>query len=67
MRIRFALFILLVVLVLCVKQSTVSPPQEDILYQEEGFFTQKPDSALQILDMLKVGMLSEKERAHYCL
>ena len=46
MRIHFALFILLVVLVSCVKQSTVSPPQEGILYQVEGIFTQKPGCAL---------------------
>ena len=67
MRIRFVLFILLAVLVSCAKQSTVPPSQEDILYQVEGFFIQKPDSALQILDTLNVDVLSEKERAHYCL
>ena len=67
MRIHFALFILLAVLASCAKQSSIPPLQEVILYQVEGFFTQKPDSALQILDTLKVGKLSEKERAHYCL
>ncbi len=67
MRIRFVLFILLAVLVSCAKQSTVPPSQEDILYQVEGFFIQKPDSALQILDTLNVDVLSEKERAHFCL
>ena len=67
MRIRFALFILLAVLVSCAKRPTVLSPQEDILYQVEDFFSQKPDSALQILDTLNVDVLSEKERAHYCL
>ena len=67
MRIRFVLFILLAVLVSCAKQSTVPTSQEDILYQVEGFFIQKPDSALQILDTLNGDVLSEKERAHYCL
>ena len=67
MRIHFALFILLTVLASCAKQSTVPLPKEDILYQAECFFTQKPDSALQILDTLNLDMLSEKERAHYCL
>lgn len=67
MRIHCALFILLTVLASCAKQSTVPLPQEDILYQVEGFFTQKPDSVLQILDTLNLDMLSEKERAHYCL
>lgn len=51
----------------CVKQPNVPPIQEDILYQVEGFYSQKHDSALQILDTLSVDVLSEKERAHYCL
>lgn len=46
---------------------TVPNPQEDILYQVENFFSQKLDSALQILDTLNIEVLSEKERAHYCL
>lgn len=46
---------------------TTSCPQEDVLYQVEGFFSQKPDSVLQILDTLNIEVLSEKERAHYCL
>jgi len=33
----------------------------------ESFFSQKPDSALQILDTLTLETLSEKEYAHYCL
>ena len=48
-------------------KSTVPSPQEDVLYQVEGYFGQKPDSVLQILDTLNLDMLSEKERAHYCL
>ena len=51
----------------CANKTTLPPPQEDILYQVEGFFSQKPDSALQILDTLTWGTLSEKEYAHYCL
>ena len=46
---------------------TVPNPQEDVLYQVENFFSQKPDSALQILDTLNIEVLSEEERAHYCL
>ena len=42
-------------------------PQEDKLYQLEYYSATKPDSVLQILDTLDVGVLSEKERAHYCL
>lgn len=42
-------------------------PQEDMLYQMESFFGQKPDSVLQILDTLNIKVFSEKERAHYCL
>ena len=48
-------------------KSTVPSPQEDVLYQVEGYFGQKPDSVLQILDTLNLDMLSEKEWAHYCL
>lgn len=51
----------------CAKRPTMPPPQEDILYQVEDFLAPKPDSALQILDTLNVDVLSEKERAHYCL
>ena len=57
---------LLLALAACAKQST-TPLQEDVLYQIERFYTQKPDSALQILDTINVGVFSEKERAHYCL
>ena len=41
--------------------------EEDVLYQVEGYFGQKPDSILHIIDTLNLDMLSEKERAHYCL
>ena len=42
-------------------------PQADILYQLEFYSAAKPDSVMQILDTLNVDVLSEKERAHYCL
>lgn len=42
-------------------------PQEDLLYQIEYFYQPKPDSAARILDTLDISVLSEKERAHYCL
>lgn len=42
-------------------------PQEETLYQLEYLIASKPDSALQVLDTLNVSVLSEKERAHYCL
>ena len=67
MRIRFSLFLLLAVLASCAKQPIVPPPQEDVLYQIEDCFAQTPDSVMQILDTLDVTVLSEKERAHYCL
>ena len=51
----------------CTKNSTPPPPEEDMLYRVECFYQVKPDSALQILDTLNLSVLSEKERAHYCL
>lgn len=42
-------------------------PQEDILYQLTFYSATKPDSVMHILDTLNVDVLSEKERAHYCL
>ena len=57
---------LLLALAACAKQST-TPLQEDVLYQIESFYAQKPDSALQILDTINVSVFSEKEHAHYCL
>lgn len=41
--------------------------QEELLYRVEGFYRQNPDSALHLLDTLNITVLSEKERAHYCL
>ena len=67
MKARLFIFGLLFAFVTCTNQPTIQSPQEDILYQVEGFFSQKPDSALQILDTMDVRALSEKERAHYCL
>ena len=49
-------------------QREVRPcPQEDILYQLTFYSATKPDSVMHILDTLNVDVLSEKERAHYCL
>ena len=65
MKVKHIIFGLLFTLAACTNKTP--PPQENILYQVEGFFSQKPDSALQILDTLTLGRLSEKEYAHYCL
>ena len=65
MRKVFYLFIVVLSLTACTQPTP--PPQEDVLYQVEGFHESKPDSAMQILDTLTVSKLSEKERAHYCL
>ena len=65
MKVKHIIFGLLFTLSACTNKTP--PPQENILYQMEGFFSQKPDSALQILDTLTLGILSEKEYAHYCL
>lgn len=54
-------------LVACSKLETPSPPEEDMLYRAECFYPNNPDSALQILDTLNLSVLSEEERAHYCL
>ena len=43
------------------------PPQEDLLYEIELLYQPHPDSAMHILDTLNISVLSEKERAHYCL
>ncbi len=48
----------------CGKQD---PPQEELLYEIELLYQPHPDSAMLILDTLNVSVLSEKERAHYCL
>lgn len=68
MKVRlFVVGILLLLYVACAKQSIVPPPQEETLYQLEGCFPQKLDSIIQVLDTMNVEVLSEKERAHYCL
>lgn len=59
-------FLFVLAFVSC-KKPTAPSLQEDVLYQVEGYFGQKPDSVLQILDTLNLDMLSEIERAHYCL
>lgn len=53
-------------LVACAKHEA-PPPEEDVLYRIEQFYQPKPDSAARILDTLDISVLSEKERAHYCL
>ena len=67
MKAKLFIFGLLFTLAACANKTAPPPPQENILYQVESFFSQKPDSALQILDTLTSGILSEKEYAHYCL
>ncbi len=67
MKAKLFIFGLLFTIAACANKTTTPPPQESILYQVESFFSQKPDSALQILDTLNLGTLSEKEYAHYCL
>jgi len=57
----------LVFVAACAKHNTPPPPEEDMLYRVECFFQTRPDSAMQILDTLNLSVLSEKERAHYCL
>ena len=68
MTFKHLIFVFLVALVAsCSKLEPEPCSQEDILYQVEGIFSQNPDSVLQILDTLNIEVLSEKERAHYCL
>ena len=50
----------------CAKHE-VPPQEEDMLYRVECFYQYHLDSANQILDTLNLSVLSEKERAHYCL
>ena len=59
-------FLFVLAFVSC-KKPTAPSLQEDVLYQVEDCFVLKPDSVLQILDTLNLDILSEKERAHYCL
>ncbi len=56
---------LLIIGVRCSK--SIPPPEEDMLYRVECFYQYHLDSARQILDTLNLSVLSEKERAHYCL
>ncbi len=49
------------------KPAQTPPPDEDMLYRVECFYQTNLDSARRILDTLNVSLLSEKERAHYCL
>lgn len=67
MRKTISIVFLFVLAFVSCKKPIVPSQQEDVLYQVEGYFGQKPDSILQILDTLNLNMLSEKERAHYCL
>ena len=62
-----ALIGLFLLLVACAKSPVVPPSQEDTLYQLTYHTASNPDSVMQILDTLNIGVLSEKERAHYCL
>ena len=59
--------LLLLLLAACAKKPSVPPPQEDMVYQLEGCFPRKLDSIIQVLDTLNVEVLSEREKAHYCL
>ena len=61
------LLIIAVGLAACNKRHTPPPLEEDMLYRVECFYQNNPDSALHILDTLNLSVLSEKERAHYCL
>lgn len=59
-------FALLLAFCACQKHQ-VPPPEEDALYQVECLYKTHRDSAAQILDTLDVSVLSEREKAHYCL
>lgn len=70
MKLRYYIIgMLLLVLAAChsPQREAKSCPQEDLLYQLTFDMGKKPDSVMHILDTLNVGVLSEKERAHYCL
>ena len=60
-------FLWLAMLAACNQDNTPPPPEEDMLYRVECFYQTHLDSANQILDTLNLSVLSEKERAHYCL
>lgn len=59
-------FALLLAFCACQKHQA-PPPEEDALYQVECLYKTHRDSAAQILDTLDVSVLSEREKAHYCL
>ena len=61
------LFILTATLLSCGRPQGQPCYQEDLLYQLEKFYSKHIDSASRILDTLNINVLSEKERAHYCL
>ena len=61
------LAVLLLLVNFACNKKTVPPPEEDRLYRVECFHQRRPDSAFQVLDTLDVSVLSQKERAHYCL
>ena len=61
------LLLFVVLAAACSKRETPPPPEEDMLYRLECFYQTNLDSASRILDTLDVSVLSEKERAHYCL
>ena len=61
------MFILTVTLLSCGRPQGQPCYQEDLLYQLEKFYSKHIDSASRILDTLNTSVLSEKERAHYCL
>lgn len=51
----------------CSKPNVTPSPEEDMLYRVECFFQSRPDSAMQIIDTLDIGVLSKKEQAHHAL
>lgn len=63
----FCLLFVTAVLFSCSQPKVQPCLQEDILYQVDGILAKNPDSVAKILDTLNVSVLSEKERAHYCL
>ena len=65
-RFLYVVFLSLIgVMAACVRHE--ASPQEDELYRIEYFYQRKLDSAIKILDTLNISVLSEKERAHYCM
>ena len=60
-------FLALVVMIAACGKHDVPPAEEDMLYRMECFYQQNRNSAMQILDTLRLDRLSEKERVHYNL